>query len=317
MALHFDIPKIDYDKKSDYSSLSGPTTILSCFLLLVVFIKQSIIVFFRTIYFGGRNTFRGHGAEGGGELVERGIQLGQLEPDTLKELNSCLRGALAGLERHRMAVGTRAFGDNQVKVSGPCFEQAVSILSNSREVQRLLLSAKPWFRTKKDIVIARLTLQVNEVSDNEIQSSLETKEDYGTDYMHLDAAIGQLKFIIYLTDVDEDTGPTCYVPGTNSRSGVTLRRLVGATVDNLGMSGSTELSKTRFMALPRFLRYKANFGSDLALESAAAKMLLENEIKVTGTRGTMFLFDPSGVHRGGLLKKFSRTILQVQVRVKW
>jgi hypothetical protein len=178
----------------------------------------------------------------------------------------------------------------------------------------MLDMAKDWFSNDR-ICISRLTLQVNDVQDNSIMSQGISTDDKNTDYMHLDAAIGQLKFIVYMSDVEEVNGPTSYVPATNMPSGLTFRRLVGAAVDNLGFSGDTDMARRRFMALPRFLRYKANFGNDLTPNCELSDFLLNSERKIIGPKGTVFLFDPSGVHRGALLKASTRTILQVQIRI--
>lgn len=86
-----------------------------------------------------------------------------------------------------------------------------------------------------------------------------------------------LKFFFYLTDVDTDTGPHCYVKGSNNGFPATVRR-DGRILDE-------EINKA----------YPA-----------------ENLIEINGKRGSILAVDTSGFHKGKNLKRADRLLLQFE-----
>ncbi|MBI4523176.1 MAG: phytanoyl-CoA dioxygenase family protein [Deltaproteobacteria bacterium] len=89
-----------------------------------------------------------------------------------------------------------------------------------------------------------------------------------------------VKFFVYLTDVTEDTGPHCYVAGSHVRKPKALLR-----------DG-------------RFLD-----------EEIKPHYPQENFIKITGPKGTMFVADTRGFHKGLPPLSGSRLIFQVEFAV--
>lgn len=86
-----------------------------------------------------------------------------------------------------------------------------------------------------------------------------------------------LKFFFYLTDVDTDTGPHCYVKGSNNGFPATVRR-DGRILDE-------EINKA----------YPA-----------------ENLVEINGKRGSILAVDTSGFHKGKNLKRADRLLLQFE-----
>jgi hypothetical protein len=86
-----------------------------------------------------------------------------------------------------------------------------------------------------------------------------------------------LKFFFYLTDVDTDTGPHCYVKGSNNGFPASVRR-DGRILDE-------EISKA----------YKS-----------------ESLVEITGKRGSILAVDTSGFHKGKNLKRGDRLLLQFE-----
>jgi len=86
-----------------------------------------------------------------------------------------------------------------------------------------------------------------------------------------------LKFFFYLTDVDTDTGPHCYVKGSNNGFPATVRR-DGRILDE-------EINK----AYPK-----------------------ENLVEINGKRGSILAVDTSGFHKGKNLKRADRLLLQFE-----
>jgi hypothetical protein len=310
----FDIPNLDFDEKPTYSKHKTSITAVFRLKVCIKFSWQFLVVLFRTLYFGGFKSVLVKRKGTHNPIIEDGIYVSRLENSIISKLEGGISQTKQDLLSSRASISKRSFSDNQSAIRGDSLNSLIDILNSSEEVKRMLEMAKDWFSSDR-ASISRLTLQINDVCDNAIMSQAISDDDINTDYMHLDAAIGQLKFIVYMSDVEEVNGPTSYVPSTNKPSGLTFRRLVGASVDNLGFSGDTDMARLSFMALPRILRYKANFGNDLTPNCELSNFLLNNERKIIGPTGTAFLFDPSGVHRGALLKESTRTILQIQIRI--
>ena len=60
------------------------------------------------------------------------------------------------------------------------------------------------------------------------------------------------------------------------------------------------------MALPRIFRKKCAFGADIINRSVESDELLRSEIKITSDKGNLILFDPIGIHRGGMVTRGER-----------
>ena len=86
-----------------------------------------------------------------------------------------------------------------------------------------------------------------------------------------------LKFFIYLTDVTTDTGPHCYIRGSNG-------------------------------SLPESLREDRRF-TDKEISNAYKK---EDLVEICGNKGTIIAVDTRGLHKGKPLKQGERLIFQVE-----
>jgi hypothetical protein len=89
-----------------------------------------------------------------------------------------------------------------------------------------------------------------------------------------------LKVFIYLTDVDTESGPHKFLPGSH--------KTVGEMVSRDGRLSDNEVDQL--------------YG-------------LDNEITMTGLRGTVFIENTLGLHKGAHLTKGSRYILQIEKSV--
>lgn len=87
-----------------------------------------------------------------------------------------------------------------------------------------------------------------------------------------------LKLFVYLTDVDEDCGPHCYVHGSHRQA---------------------------------FLWKARDYPPD-EVEAAFGRHRMET---ITGPRGATFIADTLGVHRGGTVRRSPRLILQAQYSI--
>ena len=107
------------------------------------------------------------------------------------------------------------------------------------------------------------------------------------------------KFItlfIYLTDVDEDSGPHCYIPKSHDP-----KFLEDKLVEHKGMYSE------------HILGNRHAFLNDQTIKS----IFSNSEIKTwTGQKGTAFLEDTQGLHKASLPKKSPRLIMQMRWGIK-
>ncbi|WP_297534194.1 phytanoyl-CoA dioxygenase family protein [Nitrobacter sp.] len=125
-------------------------------------------------------------------------------------------------------------------------------------------------------------------------------------YLHIDATYGMLKCALYLHDIGPDGGPFCYVRGSHHAKVGWFEGMVRRTNDFCGFSGRKPEARKKFMALPRMLRKKADFGADVLDDSAASKSVREAHFAATSNYGNCVLFDGHGIHRGGMVNKGER-----------
>jgi hypothetical protein len=125
-------------------------------------------------------------------------------------------------------------------------------------------------------------------------------------YLHVDATYGMLKCAIYTHEIGPDGGPFCYVRGSQRVKVGWFEGMVRRTNDFAGLSGRKAEVRKKFMALPAFLRKKAEFGADVLDESSEAQRLREGHFSATSNYGNCILFDGNGIHRGGMVNKGER-----------
>jgi hypothetical protein len=123
--------------------------------------------------------------------------------------------------------------------------------------------------------------------------------------------MGINKGIIYVSEVTPDTGPFSYVIGSNNFKSSTLEYLVRKANDNSRLDRCDRATRELFWALPHSLQKKSEFGNDLLDSASEATALLDNEHQFVSAEGDMILFDNEGVHRGSMVRKGERQILQL------
>jgi hypothetical protein len=132
-------------------------------------------------------------------------------------------------------------------------------------------------------------------------------------YLHIDATYGMLKCAIYVHDIGPDGGPFCYVRGSQNAKIGWFEGMVRRTNDFSGFSGRKPDARRKFMALPAFLRKKADFGGDIPDDSPEVRRLSEGHFAATSNYGNCVLFDGNGIHRGGMVNQGERRCLFIML----
>jgi len=154
--------------------------------------------------------------------------------------------------------------------------------------------------------------QINDASDSfwrDIFEDLDGRPLPQTAYCHRDASGGDLKVIIYCSDVGEDNGPFGYAVGSNNMAISAVDNLLCEANDHNGLSLTNAEARAKFAALPAKLRQKGAFGNDLEDDSAQSRQIVGSLWQITGPEGSMVMFDSKGVHRGGMVTEGERRVI--------
>ncbi|MDA9519283.1 hypothetical protein XI06_02700 [Bradyrhizobium sp. CCBAU 11434] len=167
----------------------------------------------------------------------------------------------------------------------------------------------------RPVAIAHVVPQINDPSDAFWANHFRDVGvvDSPCDYCHVDATYNLLKFIIYVSEVGSDNGPFTYVRGTHRASRNFWDGLIRRANDYAGLSSTKPQNRRLFNALPKFLQRKAAFGVDLPAGSEYADAILDNEWRVTSDQGDAVLFDPFGIHRGGMVRSGRRLVVTMML----
>jgi ectoine hydroxylase-related dioxygenase (phytanoyl-CoA dioxygenase family) len=146
--------------------------------------------------------------------------------------------------------------------------------------------------------------------------------------MHFDRDNLSAKSMLYLNDVEPDSGPFSYVPGSReiipSRSQLSFFKGLGnANGEFAKAKHSAETSYNRplfidpslrpyFARLPLELQGSAGPGDDVVDDTALSKFLRERERPITSEDGDLALFaGGETLHRGGVTRRGERWALQM------
>ena len=130
-----------------------------------------------------------------------------------------------------------------------------------------------------------------------------------TAYYHRDASGGDVKAIIYLSDVGPENGPFTFVVGSQKGKPSGVIDWFGETNDHSGFSATDKEARKSFAALPAIFRRKCAFGKDIPINSEVSRRIHAAEWKISATRGHIVVFDTKGIHRGGMVTGGERAVL--------
>jgi len=152
-----------------------------------------------------------------------------------------------------------------------------------------------------------------------------------TMYAHLDETFFAPKAIVYLSEVEDRSGPTKLYPKAyrliqNPAFKDIVGRVIGSIVHNPevrklydinnGQLFSSQVFREHFMKLPELIRFNSHFGWDVQPNSELEEDLASMEEVFLGKPGDFIIFDGAQLlHRGGLIESGQRVVLQVVFQV--
>ena len=141
-----------------------------------------------------------------------------------------------------------------------------------------------------------------------------------TAYFHRDETCFVPKALIYLSDVDDYSGPFTICPSSFRQERSEVCRAASRVSTYAYQSDNRRLDQKQIglfrQQLPEHLNISSHYGFDLPDDSAQAKAIIEDELRITGMAGTCVVFDGYDLlHRGGLSVGRPRLALQVMLPV--
>ncbi len=234
-----------------------------------------------------------------------GLHLNETEMNAVRDT---LAGPFAKLDARRATIplDKRKFDDNVYWCTRSTDPDAFNVVDDIFKRHGILEAASAYLG--RPVGVKHVNAQVNEADYAFWKRQFADTEvpDPSTTYLHIDASYGVLKGAIYMHDIGPDNGPFCYVRGSNRAKVGFLEGMIRRTNDFSGLSGRKPEARRKFMALPRFLRKKADFGGDLLDNSTEAHRLKEGHVSFTSDLGNCVIFDGIGIHRGGMVNKGER-----------
>jgi hypothetical protein len=242
------------------------------------------------------------------QLKSDGIVCLTLSPDEIGNIHAAISSGFAKLDERRAGIplDRRKFDDNVYWCTRTSDPQAFATVEDIFRHYGIIEAASAYLG--RPVGVKHVNAQIN---DQDFafwkRQFADTKlaDPWGS-YLHIDATYGMLKCAIYVHEIGPDGGPFCYVRGSQRAKVGWFEGMVRRTNDFAGLSGRKVEMRRKFLALPRFLRKKAEFGADVPDDSLEAKRLREGHFSATSNYGNCILFDGNGIHRGGMVNKGER-----------
>jgi hypothetical protein len=245
------------------------------------------------------------------QLSSDGIVCLSLSPPELDEVRKATDVAFAKLESRRASIPLekRKFDDNVYWCTRTADPDAFTSLELIFARHGILEAASAYLG--RPTGLKHVNAQINEAEYAFWKRQFPDTQvpDPWSSYLHIDATYGMLKCAIYTHDIGPDGGPFCYVRGSHHAKVGPFEGMVRRANDFSGMTGRKPDARRMFMALPRWLRKKADFGADLLDSSPDVGPLKEGHFSATSNYGNCILFDGNGIHRGGMVNQGQRRAL--------
>lgn len=310
------LPMIPYDSHPMYSAPSGEIRPVDRLFALVRVVQMAtyvvVVRFWQLMRVSGRalasESKISRKLERDGLFVHR---LPKIDRATILEVTQPYFGQLA-VRRDSIPRGSRSYGDNQLDLRPEDANELFGILEDKLSACGILPAIRRHLGCRAKL--RTVTAQINDEWDTYWRAHFQERglDPPPTAFFHVDNTYGVMKVIFYVSTVFADNGPFSYVLGTHSIRVGRLESLVLRATDIWLDTFPQE--RHLFIALPRFMRRKAKFGDDILVNNEWGRWLLKREAMVTSSEGDILAFDVKGIHRGGMVIKGERRILQIMIR---
>jgi hypothetical protein len=317
------LPEIDYSSHPAYGAMFAPDPAkgeAALGLLKPLIEEMEAVEADRNKKFGYRY---GHNNALGQEIATRGVSVVQLSDQQMAKLMKHARPVIQSIQ-DRIAEARDAGRSIRFKT----VEQPLPMegYGSIWKAVTAFLNDLDAFRTTADFFGAQsarinsLALFVNPAGQDWASRpfrdvDIETPPTAG---FHIDSnGKCYLKGILYLNEVGPEQGPTGVVPESHLWAEGTQDRIFRRAFDRSRLLARSAEERHMFISLPRELQVKAEFGGDMLPGSPESDALLARELVATGPAGTLSLFYPETIHRGGNVRSGERHALQITLTAQF
>ena len=199
---------------------------------------------------------------------------------------------------------------DRAKQLGPDIVKLVNEMFQSNGI----LQGASKYNKGQNLQVKNVVLHIAKPTDENYKQFLyDCKTVTKTTNLHIDPKENVMKAMLYLNDITEDDGPFSYVEKSNRWIYDDLQNIFGRAISTGSYCHTTD-SRAVVFQLPKQLRISHNFGRCLLDGSEQQEMILEKEKLFTSDKGNLCVFDPAGMHRGGICKSGTRIALQILMK---
>ena len=240
------------------------------------------------------------------DLFENGISY--LNIDTI-ELNNILKKDIESL----LSIPDWRPPPGQFDRAKQCDTNIVKMVNDT--FQKLgVIQAATKYNKGKQLQVKNVVLHIAKPTDQNWKQFLyDCKTVTKTTNLHIDPKEDVIKAMMYLNDITENDGPFSYVEKSNRWIYDDLQNIFGRAIST-GSYCHTPESRAVVFQLPKQLRISHNFGRVLLDNTEEQYRILKQEKLFTSDKGNLCIFDPAGMHRGGICKTGNRIALQILMK---
>lgn len=252
----------------------------------------------------GRSTVSQH-------LLDTGIVGIQIPEHRMAEIQAHAAHHFVALEVRRGCRPNRREFDESRATADPRDSAELFALLNTIFAEAGVFDAAKDY-VGRDVSLIDVNPQINDASDTfwlDIFPDIEGMALPKAAYYHRDASGGDLKVIIYCSDVGPNNGPFTYAIGSNRMPISKVDDLLCEANDHNGLSGTAPELRRKFASLPAIFQRKGSFGNDLPDGAPLAVAIEQASWEVTGPKGSVVVFDTKGIHRGGMVEQGERRVI--------
>lgn len=245
------------------------------------------------------------------QLLDTGIVGIQIPEHRMTELQAHADRHFVALEERRGRRPNRRDFDESRATADPRDSAALFAVLNTIFTEAGVFDAARDY-VGRDVSLIDVNPQINDPSDTfwlDIFPDIERPALPKAAYYHRDASGGDLKAILYYSDVGPKNGPFTYAIGSNRMPISKIDDLLGEANDHNGLSGTTPEARRKFASLPAMFQRKGAFGNDLSDDAPLAKAIQQASWEVTASKGSIIVFDTKGIHRGGMVEQGERRVI--------
>ena len=240
------------------------------------------------------------------DLFENGISYLKIDVKTLQDKLENDINTLLNVPDWRPPPGQF----DRAKQLGPEFVKLVNDMFREKGV----LQGASKYNKGNQLQVKNVVLHIAKPTDQNYKQFLYDCDTLTkTTNLHIDPKEDVIKAMLYLNDITADDGPFSYVEKSNRWIYDDLQNIFGRAIST-GSYCHTPESRAVVFQLPKQLRISHNFGRVLLDDTEQQNKILEQEKLFTSDKGNLCVFDPAGMHRGGICKSGIRIALQILMK---